>query len=237
MGLALRPLRKRGHRLRRVDARLRLTGPAAGVVLLVLLAALAAILVFVRPAPNSWPILASLALWILFIAYWSWAARNAAAAVSAESPESRRLHQRLMNAALLLLFLPVPGLGLRFLPAGPWPVAMGLSIQAAAGLLAVWARRHLGRNWSGAITVKIDHQLVRSGPYRLVRHPIYSAMLGMFVGSAAVSGQLHALLALGIISGAYWRKIRLEEQRLREVFGTAYDEYRRHTGAVVPGLL
>jgi protein-S-isoprenylcysteine O-methyltransferase Ste14 len=216
---------------------LKLTGPSVVVVLVGFLAALVVLLVYLKPALSNWPVWASGALWVLFVGYWSAAARNAAPARSSESPESRRLHQRLMNAALLLLFIPVPGLGRRFLPAGSLSVAIGLTVQAAAALLAVWARRHLGRNWSGAITVTVDHQLIRSGPYRLVRHPIYSAMLGMFVGSAVVSGRMHALLAVAIISGAYGRKIRLEERRLHDEFGTAYDDYRRHTWAVVPGVL
>jgi aspartate ammonia-lyase len=112
----------------------------------------------------------------------------------------------------------VPGLGRRYLPVATIFVPTRLAIQAASGLLAVWARRHLGRNWSAAITVAVDQQLVRSGPYRVVRHPIYSAMLGMFIATAVVSGEWHALVAVAIIGGAYWRKIRLEEQTLGKVF-------------------
>jgi protein-S-isoprenylcysteine O-methyltransferase Ste14 len=142
-----------------------------------------------------------------------------------------------MNASFLLLFLPAPGLRGRLLPLTPAVTTIGLAVQGLSFLLAVWARRHLGRNWSGAITVARDHQLVRSGPYRLVRHPIYTAMFGMFVGSGIVSGELHALLALGVIVAAFWRKIRLEERTLREVFGQAYQEYSRGTRALIPFLL
>lgn len=62
-------------------------------------------------------------------------------------------------------------------------VAVGAILQAAFILLAVWARRHLGRNWSGEVRIGVDHQLLRTGPYRLLRHPIYTAMLGMFLGT------------------------------------------------------
>jgi protein-S-isoprenylcysteine O-methyltransferase Ste14 len=116
-------------------------------------------------------------------------------------------------------------------------VAIGFALQLAGFALAAWARRHLGRNWSGAIAAKEGHVLVRTGPYRFVRHPIYSAMLLMFVGPALIGGAWHGLLGLSLISYAYWRKIRLEEAVLRQTFGEEYDAYVRQSSAVVPGLL
>jgi len=211
-----------------------LTGWSAVLALVVLLALIVAVIIASRPSLRM---LLSAALWVAFIIYWSAAARMAGPAKSAESRQSRRLHTLMLNGAILLLFIPVPGLRGRFLPLLPLIVAAGLALQAGAILLAVWARRHLGRNWSGAITETVGHQLVRSGPYRRVRHPIYSAMLGMTVGTAVVSGELHALVALALMTVAYVRKIPLEERHLRTVFGPAYDEYRRGTWAVVPGLL
>ena len=214
-----------------------LVGGAAVIALLVFVALIVSLLIYLRPTFSPSPLWVSLALWILFIGYWSAAAKTAAPQKSSESQASRQLHQNLMSLALLLLFIPVPGLRLRFLPISPFIVPIGLALHVASLLLAVWARRHLGRNWSGAITVKVDHQLVRTGPYRFVRHPIYSAMLGMFAGTALVSGSLHALLGLIIISCAYWRKIRLEEERLGAAFGTDYDAYRRETRALIPWVL
>ena len=184
------------------------------------------------------PMLLSAAEWSVFALYWSAAAKNASPVKSAESRPSRRVHELLVNLALLLVVFPVPGLpGRRFLPGGPYPACAGLCIQTASGLLGVWARRHLGRYWSGEIAIKVDHRLIRSGPYRFVRHPIYTAMLGMFAGTAVVSGQLHAALGLAMAGFAYWRKIRLEEANLRKAFGPAYDAYRRATGSLVPRLL
>ena len=103
-------------------------------------------------------------------------------------------------------------------------------------LLAIWARSHLGRNWSGEVRIGVDHELVRTGPYRLLRHPIYTSMLGMFLGTAISSSQYHALLGLGILLLAYLRKTRLEEQILQQTFGTEYEAYRRQTWALVPLL-
>lgn len=178
----------------------------------------------------------SIAIWCVFTVYWSAAARNSAAAKKSESERSRRMHVLMVNIGLLLVLIPVPGLRQRFLPDSMPIAAAGLAIQIAFGFLGVWARRHLGSNWSGEITIKVDHRLVRTGPYRKVRHPIYTAMLGMFVGTAIVSGELHALIGTALGAFAYWRKIRLEERNLEEAFGPAYAAYRRETWALLPGV-
>jgi protein-S-isoprenylcysteine O-methyltransferase Ste14 len=175
--------------------------------------------------------------WAFFILYWNAAAKNSSPAKVSESRKSRRVHELLLNTALLLVVLPVPGLRQRFLPDALYVVWTGLSIQTAALALGIWARRVLGRHWSGEITIKVDHQLIRSGPYRWVRHPIYTAWLGMFAGTALVSGQIHAALGFSMAAFAYWRKIRLEEANLKNAFGPEYDAYRRETWALVPWLV
>jgi protein-S-isoprenylcysteine O-methyltransferase Ste14 len=176
-------------------------------------------------------------LWIAFIVYWSAAARGAAPTVSAESAHSRQMHVLLMYGALLLAFVRFPPLSRRVWPESMGIAAVGLVIQAGGFLLAAWARRYLGRNWSGEITAKAGHQLVRTGPYRLVRHPIYTAMLAMLLGTTLVSGEWHALVALAMLGYAYWRKIRLEERNLLDLFGDEYVAYRRASGAVLPWVL
>jgi protein-S-isoprenylcysteine O-methyltransferase Ste14 len=174
-------------------------------------------------------------LWLLFQVYWSASSRNSAPTKSSESRGSTAFHQIVINVAYLLLFWPAPGLKGWFLPPGfPHLVAIGTMIEAAFILLAVWARRHLGRNWSAAVRIGEGHELVRTGPYRLLRHPIYTAVLGMCVGTAIASSQYHALLAVAMVLMAYIRKSRLEEQILRKTFGAEYDAYRRHTWALVP---
>jgi len=178
----------------------------------------------------------SVGLWMLFSVYWSVAAKDSAATKASESGTSRQLHLIAVNVALLLLVLPVPGLTRRFLPASYLLVAAGLTIQAAFILLAVWARRHLGSNWSGEVRIATEHKLVRSGPYRFIRHPIYTAVLGMYCGTALVSGEIHALIALAIVILAYWRKIHLEERALREAFGADHEAYRRESWAWIPGV-
>lgn len=177
---------------------------------------------------------ASLGLWVLFSVYWSIAARKSAPTRTSESVWSRQWHLILVNVALLVLVLPVPGLTRRFLPSSYALVGAGLAVQAAFIGLAVWARRNLGSNWSGEVRIAAGHQLVRSGPYRFVRHPIYTAVLGMYCGTGLISGQVHAVVALVMVTLAYWRKIRLEERALGETFGGDFESYRSDTWALVP---
>jgi protein-S-isoprenylcysteine O-methyltransferase Ste14 len=216
---------------------LRLTGPTALAATLAMFAFIIAALIYFRARILSSPFSISAALWIAFMIYWSVAAGQTVPTKSRESRESRRVHERLFKAALLLMFVPVPGLDRRVLPVGSWVVVTGVIVHVASFLLAISARRHLGRFWSGEITQKVGHQLVRTGPYRLVRHPIYTAILGMFVGMAIVSGDLHAFVAVAVITAAYLRKIRIEERNLSELFGATYDDYRRATRALVPWVI
>jgi protein-S-isoprenylcysteine O-methyltransferase Ste14 len=224
----------------------KLTGWRATVVAAVLGAVVGFLIVWLSPARpaetwlaalrDHWPFYASLGLWVIFNVYWTVAAKNAAPVKSAETPGSRQLHVLLMNGSLVLLYLPVHGLRTRFLPNAPVLAPIGLTIQAAFLLLAVSARRSLGRNWSGPVSVVADHQLVRSGPYRWVRHPIYTGMLGMYVGAAVVLGELHSLIAVAILVAIYARKIRMEERTMQGAFGAAYDAYRRDTWTWIPPL-
>jgi protein-S-isoprenylcysteine O-methyltransferase Ste14 len=178
----------------------------------------------------------AVALLCLFSVYWSIAAKDSAPTKTSESKWSRGLHLFLVNGAVLLLIFPIPGLTRRFLPDNHFVVAVGLAIEAAFILLAVWARLHLGTNWSGEVRVAAGHQLIRSGPYRFIRHPIYTAVLGMYCGVAIVSGEIHAPIALVIVTLAYWRKIRMEERAMAATFGANHEAYRRDTWALVPFL-
>jgi protein-S-isoprenylcysteine O-methyltransferase Ste14 len=179
----------------------------------------------------------ALILWVIFSVYWTVASRNSAPTKNSESKQSTAFHQIVLNVALVLLFWPAPGLTGWFLPQRfHFLVPVGAAIQAAFILLAVWARRHLGRNWSAEVRIGEGHELIRTGPYHLLRHPIYTAMLGMFVGSAISSSQIHALVGVAILFVAYLRKSSLEEQILRQTFGARYDAYRRDTWALVPFL-
>ena len=104
---------------------------------------------------------------------------------------------------------------------------MGLS-------LAVWARVHLGRHWSAEAVLAEDHELVRTGPYRLVRNPIYLGGLIGLAGTAIAIGELRGVAALALLLVAVMHKIRVEETLLSEHFGAEYDEYRREVKSLIP---
>jgi protein-S-isoprenylcysteine O-methyltransferase Ste14 len=185
-------------------------------------------------------------LWILLSVYWSIQARKISVAKSAESASSRGLHLLMISAAQLLVLWPYPGWPFenwtRFafpqifaVPA--WLAALGVGVAALGLVIAVWARHQLGRNWSGEVTVKVDHELVRSGPYRRIRHPIYTGAILMYIGPALVSGRLQGPIALALVAIAYARKVGQEETALRGEFGAAYDDYRRESWAVIPWIL
>lgn len=177
----------------------------------------------------------SLALWMIFGLYWAIAGLNSAPTQTAESRTSTYFHQFVLMLALFLAIWPVPWMIGWFLPnRSPLWALVGGTVQAGFLLFAVWARRHLGRNWSAEVRIAVDHQLIRTGPYRFLRHPIYTAMLGMVLGTAITCGQYHALLGLAILLIAYVRKSQLEEKILAQTFGAEYETYRRDTWALVP---
>jgi protein-S-isoprenylcysteine O-methyltransferase Ste14 len=177
----------------------------------------------------------AIVLWVAFSVYWTIASKNSAQSKSSESKASTAFHQIILNVALLLLFVPVPGLRGWFLPQRfHFLVAVGAIVQIAFFALAISARRHLGRNWSAEVRIGEGHELVRTGPYRMLRHPIYTAMLGMFVGTAIAASQYHALLGVAMLVVAYLRKTRLEENILRQTFGAEWDAYQRDTWRLVP---
>jgi protein-S-isoprenylcysteine O-methyltransferase Ste14 len=205
------------------------------LIVIVVLATRAELAVgYTGPSPRLVP---SVVLWIAFFAYWAYASRNSAPTQSSESVGSTYRHQGALGVALLLLYLPVPGLKGWFIPEQfQFAVVIGGMVQVLGLLLAVWARRHLGRNWAAEVRIGVDHELVRTGPYRWIRHPIYTAMLTMFLGTAIASSQYHALLGVAILFVAYIRKTRLEEEILSRTFPTDYDAYRRATWRFVPPI-
>jgi len=183
---------------------------------------------------------AFIAMWIGWLIYWCVAARDVKNTVRTESLSSRLLHIVPLILAVLLLVaqkVPVALLRERFLPLAEWPFWLGLLITAAGMLLSVWARLHLGRNWSGLVTIKEGHELITSGPYALVRHPIYTGLLMAFLGTAVAIGDWRGLLALAMATVALWRKLRFEERWMRQEFGDAYAVYSRRVAALVPFIL
>jgi protein-S-isoprenylcysteine O-methyltransferase Ste14 len=177
-------------------------------------------------------------LWLAWGLYWWWSSRTVKRVRRRESAGSRALHLVPLALAAALLMAPtVPGwLGGRWLPDTAVAARVGVTLVAAGLMFSVWARAVLGGNWSASVTLKVDHAIVRTGPYRCVRHPIYTGLLLGFVGSAIALGEWRGLVAVAIAAAALWRKLKVEERWLTEEFGARYAEYRRRTPALIPFL-
>jgi protein-S-isoprenylcysteine O-methyltransferase Ste14 len=178
------------------------------------------------------------AMWLAWAVFWTVAARRTKPARWRESVGSRTSHVVPLLACAALLAEPrwlPPILSARVAPPGRLFPVFGTVIIAAGLGFAVWARTHLGRNWSGIVTVKQDHALVRTGPYRAVRHPIYTGLLLALIGTAMAIGEWRGVVAvIFALIGFLW-KIQVEEKRMRENF-PEYAHYRRQTSALIPLL-
>jgi len=179
-------------------------------------------------------------MWLAYFGYWWAVSRNVKAPVRQEPAPSRVARLVLMVSAGLLLGLsriPFSPLDKRFFPSGDGSFWSGAVVTAAGLLFSVWARRHLGSNWSQNVTVKQGHELIQSGPYRFVRHPIYTGLLVAFLGSAIARGEWRGLLAVALVFITLWNKLRLEEKWMRAEFGESYRNYSRRVAALVPHIL
>ena len=182
------------------------------------------------------------ALWLIWIVIWFVFARNVKSTVRRQAALPRLLNMALLFCAAALLWaqsVPVPALMERFLPESQWRMwaAFGAALTFLGLLFTVWARIYLGRNWSGVVTIKADHELITGGPYGWVRHPIYSGLTLAFIGSALAVGQWRAVLSVLLALIAIVHRIIVEEAFMREQFGAAYDEYARRVRALVPRLI
>ena len=187
--------------------------------------------------PSSFTCLAI--IWSGWLVSWLLAARWTAKTVARQSIGSRLAQSGLLWGGAALLFLRPTGSG--FLTRSPYPLAAwvgwsGVALTVLGLGFTSWARVHLGRFWSGAVTLKAEHALVRSGPYALTRHPIYTGLLLAMTGTALALNSVAAVVGLGLFVVGVVLKVRQEEGLLSEHFGAAYRVYRAEVPALVPGL-
>jgi protein-S-isoprenylcysteine O-methyltransferase Ste14 len=117
-----------------------------------------------------------------------------------------------------------------------WLVALGVAVLVISTAFTLWARAALGTMWTASAVVKDDHALRTDGPYGITRHPIYTGLLGMLAGTAAIEGlgRWAAFFALGVLLAGL--KIRTEERLLDRTLGGAYAQYRHRVPQLIPGL-
>ncbi len=179
-------------------------------------------------------------VWILFFVYWQIKSAKTKTTQRLEPAASRILRLFIFLIAIALLLttrIPLPWLYHQLWPVGLWPFWLGAAVTIAGLLFADWARGYLGSNWSRSVTIKQDHELITTGPYAFVRHPIYTGILTGFLGMAIAVSQVRGFIVLILFFLAFWMKLRMEEQWMRSQFGEAYAAYARQTAALVPYLL
>lgn len=177
------------------------------------------------------------ACWILFSVIWLMAAAAAKRSIYRESGARRLRYLILLVLAFLLLTkryrLPYP-LNVRVIPT-TGTVEWMAGILFMAGLaFCLWARAALGRNWSGTITLKEGHELIERGPYRFVRHPIYTGLLAMFLATSIAFGHLGGLVAVILAFASFWIKLSEEEKLMRQHFPEQYRSYEQRVKRIIP---
>jgi protein-S-isoprenylcysteine O-methyltransferase Ste14 len=113
----------------------------------------------------------------------------------------------------------------------------GVALCVAGLLFCIWARFTLGRNWSGVVTFKGGHELITRGPYAIVRHPIYTGLLLMLVGTVIAFGRVAGIIALPLVFWGLWIKLRYEERLMLEKFPDDYETYSRRVKRLIPFVL
>ena len=177
--------------------------------------------------------------WIVFLIYWIISAIKTRATREQESLGSRLAILLIEIVGYLLIFhrsLGVGFLGRRFVPHSLIGAILGVVCTWAGIALAIWARYHLAENWSARVTIKEGHELIRTGPYSRLRHPIYSGLILATVGTVLVIGQWRCVVGLCLVLAGYYFKARKEEAMLGQQFGDAFLEHKKHTAFLIPRL-
>lgn len=175
--------------------------------------------------------------WVIFLIYWIIGSLKTRPTHEEESLASRYLVVVLEVAGYLLVFnhsTEVGFLGRRFIPRTLTGAVSGVSLTWLGIGLAIWARYHLAEYWSARVTIKEDHQLIRTGPYAHFRHPIYSGLVLATIGSALLIGKWRCVLGFLLALIGYCIKARKEEQMLTRQFGDAFREHQKHAGFLLP---
>jgi protein-S-isoprenylcysteine O-methyltransferase Ste14 len=179
------------------------------------------------------------ALWVIWIVYWRASALRTKATERHESVASRASHVIPLIVGAVLIGIPgVPPAWIHQRVLGaPLPLYGIGTILVAVGLaFSIWARLHLGTNWSATVTLKERHELVRSGPYRWVRHPIYTGLLLALLGTALSRNDWCAMLGFALATTALVRKLSIEERWMLSAFKEEYRQYRANVPALIPFL-
>lgn len=175
--------------------------------------------------------------WVVFAVYWLVAASRTNPAKKREPAAEWLLRFAVMASAFVLLYKADPRWGRlndHFIPSASWVRPMGAALAWIGVAFAIWARHHIGRYWSGSVSLRAGHRLIRTGPYSRIRHPIYTGILLALMGTVLVIGRYRGLLAFALILAGFAWKSKREEKLLASEFGPAFEEHKRLTGFFLP---
>ena len=190
-----------------------------------------------QATPIDYIRLATSLLWMILGIVWIVAAFRTKRTVQRQPIAVQVFYTVLLVIGGCMVF--VPNIGIPWLDRPLYPVTVSIAYQCFLIVLigvafTIWARFRLGTNWSNNVTVKEDHTLMRTGPYRLVRHPIYSGILFGMLGSALQRGEVRCFIGVLFFFLSYWLKSRVEERFMVQNFGDEYLQYRHKVKALVP---
>jgi protein-S-isoprenylcysteine O-methyltransferase Ste14 len=180
------------------------------------------------------------ACWIIFVLVWLLGAVSTKRTIYRESSAERA---RYWLALVIGYFLVIKSSGLPFpldwlvVPRTTASASIGVFLCVSGLLFAIWARVILGRNWSGVVTLKEGHELIERGPYRVVRHPIYTGILAMFAGTAIAIGYFGGFVGLLLVFVSFWLKLKREEDLMLKHFPDKYAAYQRRVKRIIPFLV
>jgi protein-S-isoprenylcysteine O-methyltransferase Ste14 len=177
-------------------------------------------------------------IWIAWAAFWLLAALRTKRTVE----RGGLFGYRTVTVVIMLALLGVFALfghrpaSVLWRPPG-WLALVCVCLTAVGAAFAIWARVVLGRNWSAEVTFKQGHELIESGPYALARHPIYTGILAMGIGTAVDYGRAIGVALLIGLCGGFWWKARDEERIMSRHFPKAYAQYKARVHAIIPFVL
>jgi protein-S-isoprenylcysteine O-methyltransferase Ste14 len=168
--------------------------------------------------------------WVVFWIYWLVAAFSMK---RGHVPWGRELRIRALILVLLVVLIRFGAFRSHGFHTDPWRAGLGLVLFVAGLGFAIWARVHIGHNWGTPMTQKEDPELVTSGPYHLVRNPIYSGILIAGIGTAVALSWLW-LIAVGLVGAYFVYSATIEQRYMAEQFPDTYPAYRRSTKMFLP---
>ncbi|HEX7654138.1 MAG TPA: isoprenylcysteine carboxylmethyltransferase family protein [Verrucomicrobiae bacterium] len=179
------------------------------------------------------------ACWLIFLGYWSIQARQVKPVSERKSLASSLGYRLAAILGGILIWSPITESWLNrqvTSRADPWLI-LAAACSLGGLLTCIWARRTLAGNWSGSVTFKENHELIQTGPYRWVRHPIYTGLLLLVLGSAMHGAKVRSWLGLLLFGICFGIKIRQEEALMRRHFPETYPGYAKRVKALIPFLV